>query len=246
MIANWKMHKTVDESRAFAREIVRRLGQATLPHQLIICPTAISLWAVGQELIGSSVMLGAQNLDLGREGALTGAISGYLLHEAGARWVIVGHSERRQFFGDSDALVGQKVAQAWESHLRPIACVGESRDDYREGRTISVITRQIEALLAEASPEALRTLIVAYEPVWAIGSGAVPDPVQANDLAALIRQMLAQKIPDDAPNIPVLYGGSVSSKNIQQFLRQPHIDGALVGGASLQVEEFLKMADIGS
>ena len=238
------MHKTVEESRAFARELVRRMSRSAPSTQLIICPTALSLWAVGQELIGSRVMLGGQNLDLGREGAFTGAVSGYLLHEAGAKWVIVGHSERRQYFGESDSLVSQKVAQAWESHLRPIVCVGESLNDYREARTISVITRQIEALFKETSREALRNIIVAYEPIWAIGTGEVPQPSQANDVAALIREILAQNIPDDRDDVPVLYGGSVSSKNIHQFLSQPHIDGALVGGASLHVEEFLKMADI--
>ena len=240
------MHKTVGESRAFAREVVRRIKGTTLRNQLMICPTAPSLWAVGQELSGSQVSLGAQNLDLGREGAFTGATSGYLLHEAGAKWVIVGHSERRQYFAEGDDLIGQKVAQAWESHLRPIVCVGESLGEYQQARTISVITRQIEALFSKATEEALRTIIVAYEPIWAIGTGEVPQPSQANNVAALIRKILAQKIPDDADNIPVLYGGSVSPKNIHQFLNEPHIDGALVGGASLQVEEFLKMADISS
>ncbi|WP_026040829.1 triose-phosphate isomerase [Sulfobacillus thermosulfidooxidans] len=245
LIANWKMHKTVEEGRAFARELVRRLENVSPKHQLIICPTALSLWAVGQELATSPVMLGAQNLDLGREGALTGALSGYLIHEAGARWVIVGHSERRNLFGETDALIGQKVAQAFEAHLRPILCVGESLDDYRSGQTFAVITRQIEAIFPYTNPEVLKSLVVAYEPVWAIGSGEVPEPEQANEVAGLIRQILSKQISDDANTVPVLYGGSVSSKNIHQFLEQAHIDGSLVGGASLQVDEFLKMADIG-
>ncbi len=239
------MHKTVEEGRAFARELVRRLEHVSPKHQLIICPTALSLWAVGQELATSPVMLGAQNLDLGREGALTGALSGYLIREAGARWVIVGHSERRNLFGETDALIGQKVAQAFEAHLRPILCVGESLDDYRSGQTFAVITRQIEAIFLYTNSEVLKSLVVAYEPVWAIGSGEVPEPEQANEVAGLIRQILSKQISDDANTVPVLYGGSVSSKNIHQFLEQAHIDGSLVGGASLQVDEFLKMADIG-
>ncbi|SMC02696.1 triosephosphate isomerase [Sulfobacillus thermosulfidooxidans DSM 9293] len=245
LIANWKMHKTVEEGRAFARELVRRLENVSPKHQLIICPTALSLWAVGQELATSPVMLGAQNLDLGREGALTGALSGYLIREAGARWVIVGHSERRNLFGETDALIGQKVAQAFEAHLRPILCVGESLDDYRSGQTFAVITRQIEAIFPYTNSEVLKSLVVAYEPVWAIGSGEVPEPKQANEVAGLIRQILSKQISDDANTVPVLYGGSVSSNNIHQFLEQAHIDGSLVGGASLQVDEFLKMADIG-
>lgn len=239
------MHKTVEEGRAFARELVRRLENVSPKHQLIICPTALSLWAVGQELATSPVMLGAQNLDLGREGALTGALSGYLIREAGARWVIVGHSERRNLFGETDALIGQKVAQAFEAHLRPILCVGESLDDYRSGQTFAVITRQIEAIFPYTNSEVLKSLVVAYEPVWAIGSGEVPEPKQANEVAGLIRQILSKQISDDANTVPVLYGGSVSSNNIHQFLEQAHIDGSLVGGASLQVDEFLKMADIG-
>ncbi len=238
------MHKTVAESRAFARELVRRFEHVLPSRQLIVCPTAVSLWAVGQELAASPVELGAQNLDLGHEGALTGALSGYLLHEAGARWVIVGHSERRNLFGESDALIAQKVGQAWKAHLRPILCVGESLDDYRDGQTFRVVSRQIEAIFPHVSADLLTSLVVAYEPVWAIGSGEVPDPGQVDDVAELIRHVLADKLGNGASAVPVLYGGSVSSNNLHKFLENAHIDGALVGGASLQVDEFVKMADI--
>ncbi len=240
------MHKTVEEGRAFGRNLVRRLQEAGDGHPaLVICPTSPGLWPLARELAGTPVSVGAQNLDLGREGALTGAVSGYLLREAGARFVLVGHSERRTIFHEGDELVAQKVAQAYQAHLRPILCVGESAQDYREGSTMAVIDRQLAALSAYADGGMMQQLIVAYEPVWAIGTGEVPEPGQANQAASHIRAVLAEMSPGQGNFVPVLYGGSVSAQNIGLFMGEKDIDGALVGGASLQVEEFLAMAKNG-
>ncbi|MCY0908481.1 MAG: triose-phosphate isomerase [Sulfobacillus thermotolerans] len=242
-MANWKMHKTVEEGRAFGRHLIRRLSEAgDQSPTLVVCPTLPGLWPLAREFAGTPVGVGAQNLDLGREGALTGAVSGYLLREAGAQFVIIGHSERRQVFHETDDVIGQKVAQAYQSRLRPILCVGESAQEYRQGSTLSVVERQLQALAPYVDDKMMQTLIVAYEPVWAIGTGEVPEPGQANHVAAAIREVLDRMAPGSGENVPILYGGSVNAKNIRPFMGEKDIDGALVGGASLQVEEFLAMA----
>ncbi len=236
------MNKTVEEGRAFGRNLVRRLEEAgDSPPTLVICPTFLGLWGLARELASSGVLCGGQNLDLGREGAFTGAVSGYLLREAGARFVIVGHSERRSLFGESDALCAQKAAQAHQAHLRPIFCVGESAEEYRAGMTDDVITRQVRALFGSLDAGLAQQLVIAYEPVWAIGSGQVPEPSQVGAVARLIRRVLGEREPG-AGAVPVLYGGSVSEKNIGAFMGEKDIDGALVGGASLHVDQFLAMA----
>lgn len=248
LVANWKMHKTVEETRAFGRELARRLeelaGAGPLP-EMVVCPTFPGLWPLSRTMVGTGVAVGAQNLDLGREGAMTGAVSGYLIAEAGAAWVIVGHSERRQHFGETDALVAEKVAAARDVRLTPIVCVGENEDEYRRGETGAVLDRQIGALLDRLSGEMWSELVVAYEPIWAIGTGRVPSPEEADRTAAGIRDRIRDRHGAVADGVRILYGGSVSPKNIEQFWRQPAIDGALVGGASLSVSDFVAMAMVG-
>ncbi len=233
MVANWKMFKTVQESQAFVRELIRRREESTLSNTTeVICPTLPALFELSQLCAGTTLHVGAQNLDLGDEGANTGAVSAYLLREAGAEYVIVGHSERRRLYGEDDTQVGEKAAQAVAAHLVPIVCVGETQSQREEGKTDEVISRQVQAALKALT--ASTPAIVAYEPVWAIGSGLVPDGAEANRVAGVIRDAASS-------GLPVLYGGSVNRKNIQEFAKAPLLDGALVGGAALDVAHWMDL-----
>lgn len=249
LVANWKMHKTVSESLAYARELIRRLEATSRPHdgrEVVICPSALSLWPLAQRLRGVAVTLGAQHLDLGDEGAMTGALSGYLLRHAGASYVIVGHSERRQHFGETDATVASHVQEAFRRRLTPILCVGENAEENRSGVTRDVIRRQVGVVLDALTADDVARLVVAYEPVWAIGSGRVPTAGEASEIARFIRGLAREAFsPEVGESLRVLYGGSVSVTNLGEFWSQEAIDGALVGGAALEVEEFFRMATWG-
>lgn len=239
MAANWKMYKTVAESRAYARELLRRMEEgADIRPQQVIFPTLPALSEVAATLSGSTVQTGAQNLDLGDEGARTGAVSAPLLRAAGARYVIVGHSERRALFGETDALVAEKAAAAVRHHLIPIICVGESQSERERGHTDEVIYRQITAV---ATLKSFGTGVVAYEPVWAIGTGLLPDPREAGRVAAVIRRAIAQHDPQIADAVRILYGGSINRSNIREFAAVPDLDGALVGGASLDLGHWMEL-----
>lgn len=242
MVANWKMYKTVAESLAFGRELSRRLeGRDNAPHlQQVICPTLPALYPLKQRLMGTAVSLGAQTLDLGREGANTGAVSSYLIRDAGADYVILGHSERRQLFGEDDALVAEKVKSALLSHLKPIICVGESHQERQDSETDAVIQRQVSAVVKGTEDDDV-SLVFAYEPLWAIGTGVVPDPNEANRVAQVIVDTVRAIRPNFVSSMRILYGGSVNRGNIRDFAAQPLIDGALVGGASLDVEHWLDL-----
>lgn len=236
------MYKTVPESVAYARELCRRLEAEPAPGavELVVAPTYPALYPVASRVRAVGVAAAAQNLDPGREGALTGAVSGYLLHEAGARFVIVGHSERRQYFQETDLMVAEKVAEALGAGLAPILCVGESLAERERGETESVIARELEAVLGEI-PRPVPDLVVAYEPLWAIGTGVVAEPAEANRVAGRIRSLLTQAWPGAGDEVRVLYGGSVNPTNAAAIFAQPEIDGALVGSASLTVESFLSL-----
>jgi triosephosphate isomerase len=243
LVANWKMHKTVPQSVAFAREAMRRLEDAGFDghRELVICPTLPALWTLARILIAAGIQVGGQNLDPGREGAMTGAVSGYLLAEAGATYVIVGHSERRRHYGETDETVAIKVEAALAANLRPILCVGETAEERRHGASEEVVERQLGAVLARV-PGAAPGLVVAYEPVWAIGTGEVPEPADAGRMAARIRRRLVAAWGEEGRLVRVLYGGSVTADNLPAFGEQQEIDGALVGGASLDVASFVAMA----
>lgn len=243
LAANWKMYKTVGESLAWARELCRQAEAEPWPadRDVVVCPTLPALAGLAQRLTAVHVAVGAQNLDPGREGALTGAVSGYLLREAGARYVLVGHSERRRHFGETDLMVADKVESAIAAGLIPIVCVGETAAERERGDTEAVIHRQVGAVLGQlATPYA--ALVVAYEPVWAIGSGQAPHPAEANEVAAAVRRDVTEAWGDAGRTLRVLYGGSVNAGNLGAFWAEPDIDGALVGGASLDVRQFLAMA----
>ncbi len=240
MAANWKMFKTVGESTAYAKELCRRMESwhEEAPEQ-VICPTLPALYTVSRALSQSSVKIGAQSLDLGREGANTGAVSGYLIREAGAAYVIVGHSERRQLYGEDDELVAEKAASALASHLIPIICVGETESQRNAGETDPVVDRQVTRALQRLTGAA--TVVIAYEPLWAIGTGLVPDPSEANRVAGRIRDAVQKIRPETTTTVRILYGGSVNRGNIRDFACQPQLDGALVGGASLDVAHWLDL-----
>ncbi|MBX5467869.1 MAG: triose-phosphate isomerase [Firmicutes bacterium] len=246
LAANWKMYKSVAESQAWAEQLKAAVVEEGIgaDRDLIVAPTHLALWAVATVLADSGVAVAGQTLDLGVEGALTGAVSAYLLRQAGASWVLVGHSERRQHFGEDDALVAEKAKAARHAGLGVILCVGETEAERAAGATWSRLTQQLEPVVARLSPADWAAMAVAYEPVWAIGSGRTPSPEEIGEAAAGLRQWLAAAVGPTAEATRILYGGSVNEQNLPEFWRQPGVDGALVGGASLAVERFLAMARI--
>ncbi len=233
---NWKMHKTVAE----ARDLVTAITQTPLPAgvEVAVCPPFTALAGVSRVLDGSTVLLGAQDVFWETQGAFTGEVSPVMLTDLRCRYVIVGHSERRQHFGETDEAVARKARAAFAHGLVPIVCVGERLEDRDAGQTERVVTRQVEIATAGLSPEHVQQLVIAYEPVWAIGTGRAATGQEANRVIRLIRETLARKS-TEAAKTRVLYGGSVTPDNAGEFSRQPEIDGALVGGASLDAQKFL-------
>ncbi len=238
MIAgNWKMHRTVSESVALARAIVdgARIGPRT---DVVLAPVFTALFAVHEALRGTNVILGAQDLHWDAQGAFTGEISGPMLADVGAKYVIVGHSERRQYFGDSDENVRKKTRAALQYNLLPIVCVGETLAEREAGITFDVIARQLDAALHGLVFDQVATLVLAYEPVWAIGTGKTAKASDAQLAHAFLRDRVRNRFAESADQIRILYGGSVKADNAAELLAQPDIDGALVGGASLDAETF--------
>jgi len=238
---NWKMHKTVREAVETANT-VKTFVAAVENVDVVICPPFTALADVGRAIAGSNVELGAQDMHWETDGAHTGEISGPMLWELGCTYVILGHSERRRSFRESDEEVGLKVKAAFAQELLPILCVGETLEERDAGRTEGVIEGQIRAAVTGVEGEALPRLVVAYEPVWAIGTGRSATGQEANRVSALIRMWLgAAAGGPSADETRVLYGGSVTPENIAEFIGQPEIDGALVGGASLNPEAFAQI-----
>ena len=238
---NWKMNTTLAEAVALAAAVAQGVGQAP-GVELILCPPAISLAAVREAVGGSPVAVGAQNMHFADSGAFTGEIAAPMLRDL-ARYVLLGHSERRQLFGETDELVNRKVLAALRHDLRPILCVGETLQQREAGQAAAVIGRQVGAGLAEVSPNDLDNLVVAYEPVWAIGTGQAATPeIAAEIMGGVILQTLISQFGPAAGELPLLYGGSVNAGNIADFAAQSCIHGALVGGASLQADSFLEIA----
>lgn len=208
--------------------------------EVAVCPPSVYLHDVGAALRGSHIALGAQNMYYTEEGAYTGEVSGKMLKDLGCHYVILGHSERRQLMGETDAQVNQKVHAALKVGLVPIVCVGETLDQREAGQTNSVVRTQCEGSLAGLSSEQASGIVLAYEPVWAIGTGKTATPAQAEEVHADIRALLTKLFGDDtAQKIRIQYGGSVKADNAKELLSQPNIDGALVGGASLKADSFL-------
>ena len=208
--------------------------------EVVVAPPFTALAAVAAELEGSHVEVSGQNLYPKDSGAFTGEVSAPMLIEAGAAWVILGHSERRQYFGETDAFIAEKVRAAIAANLRPIACIGETLAEREAGKTLEVVFRQLDAILPDIAKKP-GYAVIAYEPVWAIGTGKVATPEQAQEVHAAIRERLAGASAELAQTTRVLYGGSVKADNAKQLLSQPDIDGALVGGAALDAEGFAKI-----
>lgn len=241
---NWKMNKTGSEGVDLIREINASVSQTT-DVGVVVCPPFTALEAAAKALEGSNVHLGAQNMHPQSEGAYTGEVSPLMLRSLFCNYVILGHSERREYFAESDAFINEKVLAAFESNLKPILCVGESLEQREAGETMSVVKTQLDGGLAGVDAEAAENLIVAYEPVWAIGTGKTATPEMAQEVHAAIRAELAAKFgPAVADKIRILYGGSMKPNNASELLDQPDIDGGLIGGASLQAKPFVELVTI--
>ncbi|NLU50991.1 MAG: triose-phosphate isomerase [Syntrophomonadaceae bacterium] len=236
--ANWKMHKTVAEALDFVKVAEPHLA-AIHKVEVVVCPPFTSLYPLSQRLQGSAIRLGAQDVFWEERGAYTGEISPEMLQEAGSRYVIIGHSERRQVLGETDTVINKKVGNALGNQLRPILCVGETLEERRAGLAREVVQAQLKSDLKGIMVQG-SDLVVAYEPVWAIGTGVNASPEDAQEMSAFIREQLSQLLGNGAAGAArILYGGSVKQANIRDFVRQPDVDGALVGGASLDAGSFI-------
>ncbi len=235
---NWKMNTTVDEAAALVKDMKERL-ELIKGVEKVLCPPFISLAVLKDQLKNSSIQLGAQNMHYEQKGAFTGEVSPLMLVNL-CKFVILGHSERRTYFGENDELINKKVKAALKVGLKPIICVGETLEQREAGRTELVVTTQTKGAL-DGVP-ATADIVIAYEPIWAIGTGKASSGEAANSTIGIIRQTLAMMYGNDvSQSMRIQYGGSVTAQNIAEFISQPEIDGALVGGASLKANEFVSM-----
>jgi triosephosphate isomerase len=231
---NWKMHKTQGDALAFLQGFLGQLSETPEDRDVVLCVPFTALGALSKNLHGSRVKIGAQNIHWKDKGAFTGEISGDMLEELGVRYVIVGHSERRQYFGETDETVNQRLLAAQRHGLMPILCVGETKTQRDADETEAIIKQQLSQDLVDVDQS---NLVIAYEPIWAIGTGDTCESTEANRVIGVIRQQLKNQ------NVPIQYGGSVKPGNIDEIMAQPEIDGALVGGASLQPDDFGRIAN---
>jgi triosephosphate isomerase len=235
---NWKMHKTVPEAVALVQELAGGLGEAAGKVLVAVAPTFTALHAVGQSLRGGQVELAAQDVHWEGQGAFTGEVSAPMLADVGCRHCIVGHSERRQLFGETDENVRKKAGAVLAAGMLPIVCVGETLQEREAGRTLEVVERQVRAALSGLAGQ-LAALTVAYEPVWAIGTGKTATSAQAQEVHAAIRRILRDLGGAAGDAVRIQYGGSVKPENAAELMAQPDVDGALVGGASLKAKDFI-------
>jgi triosephosphate isomerase len=240
LAANWKMHKTVEETEAYLEDFLRRAAPGP---EVVICPPYPALGIAADICAQTPVRVAAQNMHEEPAGAFTGEVSAPMLLELGVQGVILGHSERRQHFGETDQALARKVPAALDTGLEPILCVGESEAQRDAGETEGVLTRQIEADLANVSDDRLEKVVIAYEPIWAIGTGRTATTEQAQEAIALIRGLIESRSAEAAAAIRILYGGSVKPDNAGELISQQDIDGALVGGASLDPLDFAAIVD---
>jgi len=235
---NWKMYKTCPEAVDTARQLAAKVDDVKAV-DIMIAPPFTALTSVAEAIEGSPVQLGAQNLHWENQGAFTGEVSADMIASAGCRYVIIGHSERRQFFGETDAGVNKKITAAFEANLIPVVCAGETESERDAGKTFSILDKQIQKGLQDLNLNALNPPVIAYEPVWAIGTGKTATAEQAQEAHAYIRKLILQGFGQPmADAVRILYGGSVKPNNISELMALPDIDGALVGGASLAPETF--------
>jgi triosephosphate isomerase (TIM) len=241
--ANWKMFKTVDEAVSFIESLQKEVGRFE-DREVVVAPPFTALSAVRKAMNRENFKLAAQNCHFEDKGAYTGEISGVMLKDVGCDYVIVGHSERRHVFGETDEMVQKKVAAAFKKGLVPILCVGEVLDDRESGKTFEVVGDQLKRAVSGLGSEQAEKLVIAYEPVWAIGTGKTASPDQAQEVHAFIRDQYASLFDKKFANgIRIVYGGSVKPDNVDSLMAQPDIDGLLVGGASLEVGSFKRIIE---
>lgn len=238
---NWKMNKTASDGVTLTKDIVAEIGRETSV-DVVICPPFTALESVGRTLEGQAVKLGAQNVHHEKSGAYTGEISAEMLRSLYVTHVILGHSERRTYFGETDAFINKKVVTSLASQLKPILCVGETLAEREAGSTLTVVQTQLEGGLKGVTPEQITTVIIAYEPVWAIGTGKVATTAQAQEVHAFIRDLLTKLYGAPlAQKVRILYGGSMKPSNAAELLAEKDIDGGLIGGASLEAKSFVEL-----
>ena len=239
---NWKMNTDRAAGVALASAIGEKAGDAK-DVDLLVCPPSVYLAPVAEAITGKAVALGAQNMCGDENGAFTGEISSSMLSDVGAEYVILGHSERRTLYGETDADVNKKTLKALAAGLAPIVCVGELLEEREGGKTAEVIKTQFEGSLAGVEESQITSVVIAYEPVWAIGTGKVATPAQAEEVHADLRRLLAERYNTEiAEQVRILYGGSMKPGNAAELLAQPNVDGGLIGGASLKADDFLAIA----
>ncbi len=237
VVANWKMNGSETFNQVFVESFLPQIDEVDM--DVVICPPFVYLSQVDELLDNSDVQLGAQNCAVEVSGAFTGEVSATMLRDCGVRYVIVGHSERRGLYGESDELVAAKLAAVKAEHLTPILCVGETLEEREENRVFEVIARQLQAVVGMLGAEGFRNIVVAYEPVWAIGTGLTASPDQAEEVHGMIREFVKDVSGSEiADSLTILYGGSVNAGNARALFAQQNIDGALVGGASLKADDF--------
>ena len=236
MIAgNWKMNKTPAETKALIEDLKKIENRSGA--EVVVCPMTVCLAAAAEALKGSEIHLGAQNVHFADKGAYTGEASAAALKELGVEYVIIGHSERRQYFGETDVTVNQRTLKALEAGLKPIVCVGESLEQKQQGITNEIVCLQTKVALLNVGDK-IDDVVIAYEPVWAIGTGLTATPEDANATIGAIRGAIREVFGEAADRVRILYGGSMNDKNAHDLMAQPEIDGGLIGGASLVAEKF--------
>ena len=237
---NWKMNKTPAEAEELVKALVPLVADAEA--EVVVCPPFVCLDAVGKVIKGTNIKLGAQNVHFEKSGAFTGEISADMLLAMGVEYVIIGHSERRQYFGETDCTVNKRARAALAAGLKPIICVGESLEERENGITDELVGMQTKLALKEIEAEQLEQLVIAYEPIWAIGTGKTATAQEANATIGAIRRAIAQVYSEEAAQkVRIQYGGSMNPKNASELMAQSEIDGGLIGGASLKAEDFSKV-----
>lgn len=238
---NWKMNTTPAQGTELAAAIASRRNEAGNDVDFIICPPFTHLTEVIRATRGKGVAVGAQNCAAEPKGAYTGEVSAEMLASIGVEYVILGHSERRQYYGETSETLNRKLEMAYANNLTPIYCVGEKLSEREAGKHFDVVKAQITEVIYNLSADKLARLVIAYEPVWAIGTGKTATSAQAQEIHAFIRKVLTEKFGDAADMVPILYGGSVNPKNAAELFGMPDVDGGLVGGASLEAESFIQI-----
>ena len=243
---NWKMYKTAEEAKSFVEDVQGKIPVSD-NLEAVICPPTLYLFELVQLTKESPLGIGAQTMHDATEGAYTGEVSPAMLSSIGVGYVVLGHSERRQYFNETDESVNRKVHAAFEYKLTPIVCVGESLEDRESGKTVELVANQVKKAFAGISTDLAKSAVIAYEPIWAIGTGETATAEDANEVCGAIRSTLAEIYNEEvADSIRIQYGGSVKPENIAELLTMAHIDGALVGGASLEPASFLKLLEAGA